>query len=170
MLRLTVIAIGALALVLAATVGGFFLYGPERLWANVAGPADQGPVDFARLSRSPTPNDALACSPGGCPSGDVDLALPVYPSAPADLMGLLDRTIGGDASVERVDDGSQATRRRYVVRTPLMRFPDTVNAEATSIAGGTALRLYSRSLLGRGDFGANLARLRSWAAMIGAAT
>lgn len=168
MIKLLLIAIAAIVFLLAATVGGFFLYGPERLWERVGGPPDQGPVDFASLRRSPTPNDALACSPEACPSGGpVDLTLPVYSRQPSALMERLDATLAGDSNVSRVDDGSRPHYRRYVVRTPLLRFPDTVDAEASSAPAGTVLRLYSRSLLGKGDLGANRRRLEQWAAQIG---
>ena len=67
------------------------------------------------------------------------------------------RTIG---RAERVDDGRDPAYRRYVFRSPVFAFPDTLAARAVTEAGaGTALMLYSRSLLGRGDFGANRARL-----------
>lgn len=138
------------------------LVGPARIWSTIAGPTDQGPVDFDRLTRSPSPNDALACSPGVCDDA-AEIVLPVYAARPDTLLDRLDAVLfdgplSGDA--ERVDDGTDPNRRRYVVRTRLMRFPDTLNAEARATDGGTALLLYSRSLLGRGDFGANAERLK----------
>ncbi|MEH6718273.1 MAG: DUF1499 domain-containing protein [Aurantimonas endophytica] len=136
----------------------------ETLWTRLAGPADQGPVDFAHLQRRSVPNDALAASPGAA-SGKVDLALPVYADAPDALLRRLDAYVAGDGNSERVDDRANPTYRRYVVRTRLLRFPDTVDAEALPAEGGGALlRLYARSQLGKGDFGANAKRLARWAA------
>ncbi|UIJ73019.1 DUF1499 domain-containing protein [Aurantimonas sp. HBX-1] len=134
----------------------------ESLWTRLAGPADQGPADFADLQRRPVPNDAVAASPGAV-SGKVDLALPVYAETPDALIRRLDTFVAADPRVERVDD--RPFYRRYVVRTKLLRFPDTVDAEALPAeGGGTLLRLYSRSQLGKGDFGANRKRLARWAA------
>ena len=84
-------------------------------------------------------------------------------------MQRLDRTVLQDPNVTRVDDGSRPTYRRYVARTPVMRFPDTIDAEASEATGSveaTVLRLYSRSLLGKGDLGANKDRLTKWASRL----
>ncbi len=157
-------ALMAVALALLA-LGGFFLTGPERVWERLGGLADQGVIDFSDLSRSPTSNDALACSPGACP-GEIDVALPLYADAPAALLARLDAAVLADRNVARVDDGGRRDYRRYVARTPLLRFPDTIDAEAVPGGGGTRLRLYSRSLLGASDFGANAERLNAWAGFL----
>ncbi|MEX6506591.1 DUF1499 domain-containing protein [Jiella sp. M17.18] len=156
-------------LVLAGAIvsGGFLVIGPSRVWEWIGGPADQGPVDFAALTRRSVPNDALACSPGLCRGLTVDLTLPAYSAAPAALMYRLDRAALHDGNVARVDNRSRPNYRRYVARTKLLQFPDTVDAEAVASPDGTGLRLYSRSLLGRGDFGANRARLEAWIARLG---
>ncbi|MCK5933712.1 MAG: DUF1499 domain-containing protein [Fulvimarina manganoxydans] len=156
------IGIGGATAAVIVTGVAVALVGPARIWSSIAGPADQGPVDFDRLARSPYPNDALACSRGVCGEA-AEIVLPVYAAQPDTLLDRLDAVmfdgpLSGDA--ERVDDGTDPKRRRYVVRTKLMRFPDTLNAEARATDGGTALLLYSRSLLGRGDLGANAERLK----------
>ncbi|MCQ0988273.1 DUF1499 domain-containing protein [Jiella marina] len=138
---------------------GFFLVGPERIWRWAAGPADQGPIDFDSLHRRATPNDALACSPGTC-SEPVDLSLPFFFEDAGTLMDRLDRVVSDFESAERVDDGKNPAYRRYVFRSRVMRFPDTLDAQADEVAPGkTSLRLYSRALLGRSDLGANRKRL-----------
>lgn len=157
---LVVLALAALA------VGGFFAVGPERIWARIAD-ADQGPVDVAHLRRRTVPNDSLACSTGFC-ARKADFALPVYAVAPSALMAALDAAVLADPDVSRVDDGSRADYRRYVARTPIMRFPDTVDALAGPAGKGAGLVLYSRSLFGRGDWGANRERLEGWAKALGA--
>lgn len=157
--------LAAAAAILALAFGGFLLVGPERIWTQLAGPPDLGPVSFDRLERRETCNDALACSPGACPGLRIDIELPVYRDAPEKLLDRLDRVVSGPDAV-RVDDGVRPGYRRYVVRTRLMRFPDTVDAEAVASGDGTLLRLYSRSQLGRGDLGANRARLEVWRARL----
>jgi hypothetical protein len=52
----------AIMLVAAATL---FIAG-ERTWTVFAGPADQGPVDFATLELRTSPNQYLVCPPGTC--------------------------------------------------------------------------------------------------------
>ncbi|MBO0904037.1 DUF1499 domain-containing protein [Jiella sonneratiae] len=151
------LAVGTAAF-LALSVAGFFAIGPKRVWHYAAGPADQGAIDFARLTRRSAPNDSLACSSGLC-SQPVDVELPTYAGTPAALMAKLDAVVAAMGDAERVDDGRDPAYRRFVFYSRILEFPDTLDARAVETAGGTGLQLYSRSLLGRGDFGANRARL-----------
>ena len=49
-----------------------------------------------------------------------------------------------------------------------MRFPDTIDAEVLPVGDNqSTLALYSRSLIGRKDFGVNRARLTRWLAALG---
>ena len=145
----------------AAGFGALLLYGPERAWERV-GPADLGPVNFAELDRSLSPNDALAASDGALPSGVTpDLRLPVFQAPPSRVIAAVEdrvRTLGTD--VELV--AKEGHTLRYVTRSRFMRFPDTTVIEAVPVDGGTAVRAYARATLGRSDFGANLARLERW--------
>ena len=143
---------------------GFVLVGPERVYTWIAGPADQGAVDFATLQRRPDPTDSLACTPPLCRI-HVDLVLPVYAEPPDQLMDHLDAIVLADTdNLTRVDDRTRPAYRRYVARTAAMRFPDTIDAEAQPLDGGTGLMIYGRSQLGNGDWGVNRARQQGWAA------
>lgn len=53
---------------------------------------------------------------------------------------------------------------QWVARSRLMNYPDIVVAAVAPTGGGTGLWLYSRSLLGWSDFGANRARVMAWLA------
>lgn len=138
--------------------GAFFAIGPARIWDRLAGPADLGPVDFATLRRRTVPNDALACSRGACPA-PAEIELPLFARPPGELLARLEEQVAREGDGNRVDDGSDPLYRRYVLRTPVLRFPDTLDIRARPGPEGTALLLYSRSALGRGDFGTNRARL-----------
>ena len=150
---------GLLGLVLAVATGAFLIYGRQNTWALLA-PADLGPVEFDRLVRRSTPNDALAASPGLATNPDFEL--PTYEASAARVMDALDRHIAalGD-EIELVAQSS--TMRRFVTRSPTMRFPDTTVIEAVPLSEGrTGLRAYARASVGQADFGANEARLRRW--------
>lgn len=160
------IVVGLFA-VMALTTAAFFATGPVRVWTRLAGPADQGPVDLATLQRRTSPNDALACTPGLC-AARADRALPVFPETPAALIARLDEIVLSDTrNLLRVDDGSRPTYRRYVARTPIMRYPDTVDAVAVPSVGGSGLAIYSRSQMGKGDWGVNRARIEGWVRRLG---
>jgi uncharacterized protein (DUF1499 family) len=126
------------------------------------GPADQGPVDFATLQRRSSPNDALVCPSWLC-SAAPDIAAPLY-ALPADVLRkTIIAVILRDPNAVQVAEGGASRSDRFVVRTPLLRFPDTVDLMVIPLGPDrSTLALYSRSLVGRGDLGANLARLRRW--------
>ena len=139
--------------------------GLDRTWQAAFGSSDLGPVDFTALVRRRTPNDALACPRDLCPA-QADFEPPVFPVPAARLRALLSEAALSEPNTVLVE--STPTQDRYLVRTRLMRFPDTVVAEA--LARGeehSTLALYSRSQIGRSDFGVNRGRLERWVARIG---
>lgn len=132
-----------------------------RLWQTMFGSPDLGAVDFATLERRRTPNDSLACPADFCPRAKPDLEPPVY-SVSAERL----RSIAAEALAREPDTAllhSDPNQDRYLVRTRLLRFPDTVNLSVIDLGEGrSTLALYSRSQIGRSDLGANQRRLRRW--------
>lgn len=143
----------------------FFVYGPERVWALIAGPADLGSYDFAAARRSAKPNDALACTPGLCGTKP-DFELTVQDETPEALIARIAIAIAYDfPQAVRVDDRKNPRHLRYITYSPLMRYPDTTTIEAASLPDGrTGLRAYAKAQLGSGDFGMNRKRLETWLA------
>ena len=151
----------AVVAVAAASSPALLIYGPERAWERV-GPADLGPVDFATLERSPSPNDALAATQGTLPDDvEPDFELPIYSAPPAAVLKAIEERIAllGDRA-ERV--AATATTLRFVTRSPTLRFPDTTVIEAVPVEGGTGLRAYASATVGKSDFGTNRERLKRW--------
>jgi uncharacterized protein (DUF1499 family) len=135
--------------------------GIGRLW-SIVGPADQGPVDFRTLRRRNAPNDALVCPSWLCPAVP-DIAAPIYAMDAATLRARLSSLILASPDAMRVAEAGEGHGDRFVVRTHWLRFPDTVDVLVLPQDGGMAtLAIYSRSLVGRGDFGVNLARIKRW--------
>lgn len=131
----------------------------ERVWM-LFGPADLGPVTFETLERRATPNDALACPPGLC-RARADMAPPVFAVRPEALKAAMARVLAAEADVTRVADAP--LEERLIQRTRWLRFPDTIVVRYLAVdEGRSTLALYSRSRLGRGDFGVNRARLARW--------
>ena len=81
-------------------------------------------------------------------------------------MAKVDALAASRPRITRVDDGSDPLHRRYIERTALLKFPDTVSIDAVPTEGGTALRMSSRSQIGESDFGANEERVRAWLAAL----
>lgn len=153
--RRTVLTASAVAAVAAVGVG------PGALW-SLFGPADLGPVDFATLVRRTSPNDALAAAPDLTPAR-ADLVPPEYAARAPALRAALGAALQTEPRVERVAMDDDALVDRYVQRTTLLRFPDTVVVQFFERPGGrSTVAMYSRSLVGHSDLGANRARVERW--------
>ena len=151
-------------LLLLAAVAGAALAAWPRL-----GTADLGDVDFATLARRESPNDALACTPQFC-AASADVAAPVFARPQAEVLRAVQQAVAVEPRVEQVAADAGSGTLRYVQRSRLMGFPDTINVKVMPTPdGGSAVMLYSRSKLGHSDMGVNRARLERWIRLIEAA-
>jgi uncharacterized protein (DUF1499 family) len=152
----------------AACAAAFQIYGPERLWAR-SGPADLGDVDFATLSRRDTPNDALACGAGLCAS-EANMPAPVFDLGADDLFYRVQQAVADEPRLVLMAKEKERGVLRYVQRSRFFRFPDTINVKVVALPDGrSAVLIYSRSQIGRGDMGVNRARIERWVKLIEAA-
>lgn len=172
-----VFAIAALMIALGSGVGLLWLIwrgaepgGIDDAWGLVFGPPDLGPVDFATLKRRASPNDALVCRREECPSAATDREAPVYPVSGERLRAIVREVALAQPGVEPVFSERWADQDRYVARTRIMRFPDTIDAAIYDLGNGrSTLALYSRSQIGYSDMGTNRRRLDTWLSAIDAA-
>jgi uncharacterized protein (DUF1499 family) len=140
--------------------------GLDRVWQHLFGSPDLGSVDFAALRRRRTPNDALVCPRAFCPDTP-DSEPPVFALPGARLRSLVSEAALMDANTTLVQSGPR--QDRFLVRTRLMRYPDTIVAEVIEQGPSrSTLALYSRSQIGRSDFGVNRRRIERWLERIGA--
>jgi uncharacterized protein (DUF1499 family) len=148
-------------LAIMSLFGLFLIAGPEHVWA-LFGPADLGPISFETLERRASPNDALACPVDVCKARS-DLAPPSFMVNAHDLRLAFGKVIDSEPRVVEVESDDAILTDRYVQRSRLMRFPDTIVVRFFDRPGGrSAIALYSRSQLGEGDMGVNLARIKRW--------
>lgn len=137
--------------------------GIDDLWQAVAGPPDLGPVAFEVLVRRARPNDALACPEGVCRRARPDILSPVFPVPAERLRAIVAQVAAEDPETQLVYTARHEDQDRYVARTPLMRFPDTINVQVVPIsADESTLALYSRSQIGYSDRGVNRRRIERW--------
>jgi uncharacterized protein (DUF1499 family) len=156
------------AFLIVLAVAGFLTLGPERLWAEF-GPPDLGAVDFATLQRSATPNDALACLPEFC-AAKADMAAAVIARPVNAVFLAVQEAVAREPRLKQVEAHAAQGTLRYVQRSKIMGFPDTINVKVVPMAnGGSAVLIYSRSQIGKGDTGVNLARVKRWSDLIVAA-
>jgi uncharacterized protein (DUF1499 family) len=151
----------AAAAVAIAVLAAFLIAGPERVW-SLFGPADLGPVKFESLIRRTSPNDSLACPQGLCVARS-DVTPPIFAVSAPELQKAFAKVIASEPRVEQVASDEAGFTARYIQRTKIMRFPDTVNVRFIDLGDGrSTIALYSRSQLGEGDFGVNRARIERW--------
>lgn len=128
--------------------------------AELAKPRDPG-----RLVRPASPNAALAAPEGFRPAPDV--VSPDYAVPAPELYAAL-RSVGAAQPRTTLDAGfDEAMQAHYTVRSAVFSFPDLVWVQALHADhGGSRAFIWSRSVIGRYDFGVNRARVRAWLAAI----
>ena len=152
--------LAGLIILVAASVLVFRLAGPELLW-EFFGPADLGDVEFETLERRTTPNDALACPGSLC--GQSDMLPPIFSVDAGDLRKAMRKALMGERRLTLVDVRDNPPTDRYVQRSETMHFPDTIVVRYIELGPSrSTVAIYSRSQLGRKDFGVNLARIERW--------
>ena len=150
----------------AVLIAAFFLAGPERVW-SFFGPPDLGPVTIERFFRRVTPNDALACPPDVCKAAS-DVTPPEFTVSAADLRLAFAKVIDSEPRITAVAADNAEMTDRYIQRSALMRYPDTIVVKFFDLPEGrSTIALYSRSQLGKSDLGVNCARIERWLAKLG---
>ena len=126
---------------------------------------DIGPVDWATLTRHATPNDALVCAAARCPQAKPDWEPKTYAMAPGELLARLKEIALAEPDTNELSGAPDRDRlARFIQRTRLMRYPDTIDIEVFPAGESSTLAIYSRSLIGRSDLGVNRARVERWLA------
>jgi len=129
---------------------------------GAAGVPSPAPVDFATLALPPSPNTCLL-TPSTAP-GAGHLHRDPFPVAPDDAFAAIRATAAAQPRSFTLAEYPDRRQAQWVARTRLMNYPDIIVAEVAPARGGTGLWLYSRSLLGWSDLGANRARVMAWLA------
>lgn len=168
------VAIILVLLIVAAVIGYLLLenrpgYGAYYGLAKLTGSRlDIGPVNWSTLTRHETPNDALVCPARHCPNAKPDAEPKTYPIAAAELLARLRQIALAEPDTTELYCAADCDRAaRILQHTRLMRFPDTIDIEVLPIGDNqSTLAIYSRSLIGRSDFGVNRARIERWLAAL----
>ena len=116
-----------------------------------------GRMDMAQLVRPSSPNTALAAPAGFRPVPDI-VTRP-YGLAPEALFAAVQRVALAQPRTFAQVAYPEALQAHFVARSALMNFPDLIAVQVTPDSG---LILWSRSVYGHSDFGANRKRLEAW--------
>lgn len=129
---------------------------------------DLGPVDFARIVRRRSGNDALVAPRDVCPDVRIDAEPGDFALEPTELLRRIIAIALAEPRVTRLASDDPLTAR-FEQRSAVFRFPDIIDVRAVKRgAGRSTAAFYSRSVLGRRDFGVNRDRLERWLKALGA--
>ena len=142
---------------------GWFL--PACAASGAMGLPHPAQIDMDHIVRPASPNTALAAPAGTTPTPDI--VTPEYPVAAARLYAATMAVAEAQPRTWLAADYPAALQAHFVARSAVFNFPDLIAAQVTPAGPGHSLLvLYSRSVYGYGDFGANRARLSAWLAAL----
>ncbi|MEJ0017401.1 MAG: DUF1499 domain-containing protein [Acetobacteraceae bacterium] len=122
-------------------------------------------LDLRQLRRPASPNSALAAPAGAVPAPD--LVTPRYPVAAVRLYAAVVAVAAGQPRTWLAAEFPAERQAHFVARSALLNFPDLIVAQADEAGpGASTLALYSRSVYGYSDLGANRQRLHAWLAAL----
>lgn len=149
--------------ILVIAYGAFFAIGREKVWQWIFGEADLGHIEFSEFTPSKKPNHALVCPDGFCKNAKTDKNAPIF-EMPVDALKVkLLRIIDAEDNIVQVGQNFDTMQYRYVQRTSLMRFPDTIRVKFLQLSDDrSTVAIYSESQIGYRDLGVNFKRIERW--------
>lgn len=137
--------------------------GREYALSMLLGPADQGRTIFKTLKRSSLPNNALICPENFCDNAVPEILAPQYNLSAIELRDKMRSSLKSEKRLERVHTNDPAMRERYVQRSELFRFADTIQVEYIPLSHTTStIAIYSKVQIGLSDGQVNRKRLKRW--------
>lgn len=160
-MKKTIMTILLIILALFAALAIYFVIDRDGFWVRTVGNPDLGQTDFQTLMPATKPNEALACPPKTiadiCPNRKPDIETSAYALSAQALGEKVLEAVSALPLVDRVDDGADPLKLRFVRKTPIMRYPDTFSIEIIELASGrSTLAIHGRALVGQSDMGNNL--------------
>lgn len=125
------------------------------------------PMDMAAIVRPASPNTTLAGPAGFLPVPDI--VVPTFPLPPDRLYAAIQAVAAAQARTYQAADYRYMHQAHFVARTATLNFPDLVTVSVSGpTEGPSTLVVWSRSVYGRSDFGANRKRVAAWLAALNA--
>jgi len=136
-------------------------------WDGLLPPGDHRAVRFETLVLTSKRNQYLVCPPDLCTEAKAHRESPQFDRSADDLRAAFETVILGSAAVTKMAESEDTLD--VVVRTPVVRWPDWVTVRFIPLGENrSTLAIYSRSVYGRSDFGANERRITTWLARLSA--
>lgn len=143
-------------------VGVAAVKGRDAVWPTLFGPPERAAVSFKDWDRAPGDNEYILCPPDLCP-GETNGPSPEFAVPVDDLRAAWERMVARKPHTDRLSWDEDTMQGDWEVRTPVLRFPDTVTARFLSLGEGrSTLAVFSRSHYGKSDLGTNGRRISQW--------
>ncbi len=123
-------------------------------------------IDIRALRRPTTPNTYLLAPEGFCLHATPDAAAPIFPTSPAALYTAWLDVLNAQPRTRLVEQDPETLQIAATQRSAILGFIDDVAAQILPAASGASLAIYSRSRVGRYDFGVNRKRIVRWIAAL----
>lgn len=118
------------------------------------------PLDFATLVPDTRPRRWLVLPDGFDAQAQADQTSPIYAGTAAQVQAAFVALALGEPRTETVREAEGQVE--LVQRSKVFRFPDYITLQAFDVAGGAALAIYSRAVIGYSDMGVNRKRIVAW--------
>ncbi|WOI52554.1 DUF1499 domain-containing protein [Parvularcula sp. LCG005] len=116
-------------------------------------------IDFASLERPKAPNHYLVAPEGLCQSTTPDEDAPEFRDDPDAMFMNIVQMVRSKDNVQDIEVDESARRLSFVSVTSFFKFKDDVDIAVLPGAAGSTVAIYSRSRVGKGDFGKNKKRV-----------
>lgn len=133
---------------------------PACGFAGAAGLAVPPPMDTAAIVRPSSPNTALAAPAGFQPKPDIETRR--YDVPPRRLYDAIRAVAAAQPRTYEAAAYPERFQVHYVARSAVFNFPDLITVQVQPDGDGSRLIVFSRSVYGYSDLGANGARITAW--------
>jgi uncharacterized protein (DUF1499 family) len=134
---------------------------PACGFAGADGLPPPQPMDPAQVVRPASPNTALAAPQGFRPAPDI--ITPRYKVPPDRLFALIREVAAGQPRTYQAAVYPDRLQAHYIARSAVFNFPDLIMVQVIGDApDSSTLIVYSRSVYGHSDLGANGRRVETW--------
>ena len=135
--------------------------------ATCSPPSGHQAVRFETLVLTSKPNQYLVCPPDLCTEAKAHQESPQFDRTADDLRAAFETVVLGSEAVTKIAESEDTLD--VVARTPFVRWPDWVTIRFIPLGENrSTLAIYSRSVYGSSDFGANKRRITNWLARLSA--
>ncbi len=123
-------------------------------------------IEFPTLKLTNNPNEYLLCPKDYCKSKPHVIS-PLFQVSAKELQAAWQKMMSAQPRTTLHSNNKTNNQLDFVQRTELVRYPDIVTVRFIEVSGKqSTIAIYSRSVYGRSDFGANKARIERWMAVL----